>query len=200
MGCPMPRDWPVMKRPALAGFKRPLTTAITAIARCDPETAASRWSSRVLPDSPTVGWVTASPPPHPRRWALTPSCFRSARGPPRLPRRQLGSRCGLGRSDLQGTPQPHFGHRRKSKQGRAGGTPAVAGDSKGLAGFAPPLRPQGRIGKRNAPVLPDGAGLPPHLPHNRYRRSSTCGRYGQASRPRPRDARSQNHRWPTVYR
>ena len=32
----------------------------------------------------------------------------------------------------------------------------MAGDSKGLAGFAPPLRPQGRIGKRNAPVLKSG--------------------------------------------
>ena len=29
--------------------------------------------------------------------------------------------------------------------------PAIAGDSKKLAGLAPPLRPRGRIGKRAAP-------------------------------------------------
>ena len=67
-------------------------------------------------------------------------------------------------------------------------------------GLRPSLRPQGGIGKRNAPVLKDGEVSPPHLSHNRDRRSPTCAPFGQASRPRPRDARSQNHRGPTHYR
>jgi hypothetical protein len=54
----------------------------TAIGRCDPETAASRWPGRSAPIPLRPGWVTASPPPHPRRWASAPSCFGSARSAP----------------------------------------------------------------------------------------------------------------------
>ena len=62
------------------------------------------------------------------------------------------------------TLQPYIEHGSELKEGRAGGTPAIAGDSEGLAGFAPPLRPQGRIGERNAPALPDGAVCAPSSP------------------------------------
>ena len=80
---------------------------------------------------------------------------------------------------------------------REGGGNARNGRGFQRGGLRPPLRPPGRIGKRNAPVLKDGEVPAPHLSHNRDRRSSTCGGYGQASRHPPRDARGQNHRGPT---
>jgi hypothetical protein len=48
------------------------------------------------------------------------------------------------------------------------------GNARNCRGFQrggprPPLRPQGRIGKRNAPVLKDGEVPAPHLSHNRDR-------------------------------
>jgi len=74
---------------------------------------------------------------------------------------------------------------------REGGGNARNGRGFQRGGLRPPLRPPGRIGNRNAPVLKDGEVPAPHLSHNRDRRSSTCGGYGQASRPRPRDARAR---------
>jgi len=62
------------------------------------------------------------------------------------------------------TLQPHGERGSELKEGRAGGKPAVAGDSKGLAGFAPPLRPSGQIGIRNAPVHKHGEVSPLTFP------------------------------------
>jgi len=110
-----------------------------------PPTSSS--PSRLLPDSPNAGWVTASPPPHPRRWAPAPSCSESARGPPRLPRRQLRrpwARCGLGRGNSQRTPRPQLRHPTRIETREGGAVPlagerrpAMAGDSKGLTAPAP---------------------------------------------------------------
>ena len=77
---------------------------------------------------------------------------------------------------------------------REGGGNARNGRGFQRGGPRPPLRPQGRIGKRDAPVLEDGEVFPCDISIIADRRSSTCGRYGQASRPRPRDAASQTTR------
>jgi len=73
---------------------------------------------------------------------------------------------------------PHAGERH----------PAMAGDYKG--GASPPFATSRTDRKAECPRPHGRSGQPPHRSHNRDRRSSTCGRYGQASRPRPRDAAS----------
>ena len=117
----------------------------------------SSWPSRPVPSFPR-GVGGGSPPPHPRRWA-TP---RLASGPPCRPQDRrsggLGPASGWAGANFQGRPQPCFGHRPGSKEGRAGrcrspasGAPQWQGIPKGWRP-PPPLRPQGRIGKRDAPV------------------------------------------------
>ena len=83
------------------------------------------------------GVVGGSPPLHPRRWGK----WRLASGPPASPQDcrggSLGPVAGWRRDDFLVTPQPRVEAGSGLKQGRAGGTPAMAGDSKGLAAPAP---------------------------------------------------------------
>ena len=113
--------------------------------------------------SPNAGRVTASPPPHPRRWAPAPSSSESTRGPPRLPRRQLRrpwARCGLGRSGLsEDIPATASTPDQNRNKGGRGERPQWPGIPKGWRP-PPPLRPQGRIGKWDAPRA-QGRGCPP---------------------------------------